>query len=91
MILNLERLGDQLAILRNSQAVTQRQLAARVGTRQNVISPIETGASEPTLATLVALLSGLHCHLEIVPDAEGCAGHVWPRVSVAAPYASEVQ
>ena len=55
--------GDHLRKLRAAAGLTQRQLAARVGTSSAAISNIEAGNNAPTLGTLVRLADALDCNV----------------------------
>lgn len=55
--------GDHLRELRAAAGLTQRQLAARVGTSSAAISNIEAGNNAPTLGTLVRLADALGCNV----------------------------
>ena len=50
--MNAEVFGTQLATWRRGARLTQTQLAARMGTKQSVISRVEAGRSLPTLPFL---------------------------------------
>lgn len=54
---------------RESAALTQRQLAARVGTSQPAIAKLEQGTTNPTVDTLArcAAATGFALRLELVP------------------------
>lgn len=45
-----------LRTIRSAAGLTQQQLAAKAGVRQQVVSRIETGRSQPTLPTLRRLV-----------------------------------
>lgn len=45
-------LGRQVRELRESVGISQRELAARMGTTQSVIARLEAGGSKPSLSTL---------------------------------------
>lgn len=50
---------------RVSKRVTQKQLARKIGTKQSVISRLETGRGNPTVAFLKKLAEALNARLEI--------------------------
>jgi len=54
---------------RQAAGVTQTELAQAAGTRQNVISAIETGAKVPGAITLAKIAHALGCSLRIEPIA----------------------
>jgi transcriptional regulator with XRE-family HTH domain len=53
--------------LRKQHKLTQKQLAAASGIDQGEISRIERGQTNPTAATLAALLAPLGARLGVVP------------------------
>ena len=63
------RIGFTLAALRAEREMTQVQVAERAGLRQPVLSEIESGVANPTLATLSALAQALGGRLDV--DGEG--------------------
>ena len=44
---------------------TQKELADKIGTKQSVISRLESGRANPSVAFLKKLAEGLNSHLEI--------------------------
>ncbi|MEI3377760.1 MAG: helix-turn-helix transcriptional regulator [Coriobacteriales bacterium] len=50
---------------RQSIGMTQAELARKTGMKQNAISRIETGETNPTLGTLHRLAQGMGRHLKI--------------------------
>ena len=50
---------------RVKNGVTQKVLANRIGTKQSVISRLESGRANPSVAFLKKLAQGLNSHLEI--------------------------
>ena len=50
---------------RMEQGITQKELAERSGIRQSNISRIESGASSPTISTLLSLAEGMGKKLHI--------------------------
>ena len=50
---------------RAESGLTQKELAARCGLKQNTISRLESGGSSPTLKTLQRLAAGMGKRLEI--------------------------
>ena len=62
-----DKLQPQFAILRARivKRLTQEELAHRVGTKQSVISRLESGRSNPSVAFLKKLAQALNSHLEI--------------------------
>lgn len=56
--------GSLLREARRRAGLSQRQLAQRSGTAQSVVSRIETGRTDPSTATLQALLAAAGCRLQ---------------------------
>ena len=50
---------------RVKKGVTQKELAQRIGTKQSVISRLESGRANPSIAFLKKLAQALNSHLEI--------------------------
>ncbi|RJP46099.1 MAG: transcriptional regulator [Armatimonadetes bacterium] len=50
---------------RVKKGVTQKELAQRIGTKQSVISRLESGRANPSVAFLKKLAEALNSHLEI--------------------------
>ncbi len=76
-------LASQLIESRREGKLSQRQLAKLSGVPQSEISRIETGASNPTYATITALLRPLGKRVQLVDDGKITAGkagggHVLP-------------
>src|SRR6059058_5281457 len=61
-------LASQLIASRRERQLSQRQLATLSGVPQSEISRIETGASNPTHATIAALLRPLGKRIALVDD-----------------------
>jgi predicted nucleotidyltransferase/DNA-binding XRE family transcriptional regulator len=61
--------GALIRLARTRAGLTQRELAARVGTTQSVISAYEGGRRQPGLTTLVALIeaTGHDLHVDLRP------------------------
>ena len=62
-----DKLQPQFAILRAriEKRLTQKELAQRIGTKQSVISRLESGRANPSIAFLKRLAQALNSHLEI--------------------------
>lgn len=66
-----ERLQPEFALInevlraRSEKGLTQKDLAERVGTKQSVISRLEAGRANPSVAFLRKLAQALNSHLEI--------------------------
>lgn len=50
---------------RVKRGVTQKELAQKIGTKQSVISRLESGRANPSVAFLKKLAQALNSHLEI--------------------------
>ena len=61
--------------LRKQHKLTQKQLAAASGINQGEISRIERGQTNPTAATLSALLAPLGARLGVVPREQRDLAH----------------
>lgn len=62
---------ERLRAIRVRQRITQRQLAARAGVCQSVVSKAERGEDVPDLATVRKLARGLNVGLATLSRAEG--------------------
>jgi len=62
-----DKLQPQFAILRAriEKRLTQKELAEKIGTKQSVISRLESGRANPSIAFLRKLAQALNSHLEI--------------------------
>ena len=62
-----DKLQPQFAILRAriEKRLTQEELAKKIGTKQSVISRLESGRANPSVAFLKKLAQALNSHLEI--------------------------
>lgn len=62
-----DKLQPEFAILRAriEKGLTQKELAIRVGTKQSVISRLESGRANPSVAFLKKLAQALNSRLEI--------------------------
>ncbi len=62
-----DKLQPQFAILRAriEKRLTQKELAQKIGTKQSVISRLESGRANPSIAFLKKLAQALNSHLEI--------------------------
>jgi len=58
-------IGREVRRQREASALTQRQLADRAGMTQSVITRLEAGGTEPTLATLDRVAKALGLELTI--------------------------
>ena len=57
--------GEQIRFERQRQGLTQRQLAARAGVTQTVLSRVESGAGNPTLGLLEEIAAALGMSFDI--------------------------
>jgi DNA-binding XRE family transcriptional regulator len=69
------RLANQLIDARRKRGLTQRKLAQLSGIDQSEISRIETGSSNPTHATIVALAEPLGYQVGLIPAKQAAARH----------------
>jgi len=66
-----DRLQPEYAVIqaildaRVKRGVTQKELAQKIGTKQSVISRLESGRANPSVAFLKKLAQALNSHLEI--------------------------
>lgn len=66
-----DRLQPEYAVIqaildaRVKKGVTQKELAQKIGTKQSVISRLESGRANPSVAFLKKLAQALNSHLEI--------------------------
>lgn len=66
-----DRLQPEFAVInaiieaRRKKGVTQHELAKRIGTKQSVISRLESGRTNPSVAFLKKLANALSSYLEI--------------------------
>lgn len=66
-----DKLQPEFAVIRAiirarvDHGVTQKELASRVGTKQSVISRLESGRANPSVNFLKKLAQALNSHLEI--------------------------
>ena len=56
---------ETLLELRNHKKLTQKQLAAKIGTKQSAIARLESGKSNPSVEFLYKIAQALGKHLEI--------------------------
>ncbi len=61
------RYAAELAEIRQTRGLSQRQLASACGVPQSEISRIESGAANPTAKTLTALSAALGARLSVQP------------------------
>ena len=59
-------LGPRLRLVRESRAISVRELARRVGCSASLISQVERGLSVPSVGILYSLASELDCSLDYV-------------------------
>ncbi|OGH12413.1 MAG: transcriptional regulator [Candidatus Levybacteria bacterium RIFCSPHIGHO2_01_FULL_36_15] len=66
-----DKLQPEFAVIRAviearmKRGVTQEELAEKIGTKQSVISRLESGRANPSVAFLKKLAQALNSHLEI--------------------------
>ena len=64
----------QIARLRIMKGLTQKELAALVGTKQPSIARLENGKSLPSLSFLRRVAAALGAHIEIAIEPDGVSG-----------------
>jgi len=58
-------IGRMVRELREARGLSQRELAARMGTTQSVVGRLEAGGSRPTIVTLDRVAQALGVRLEV--------------------------
>ena len=58
-------IGRMVRELREARGLSQRELAARMGTTQSVVGRLEAGGSRPTIVTLDRVADALGLRLEV--------------------------
>ena len=66
------RIGKAIRAQRIEAGLTQKQLAAQAGITQAVLSRVESGKGNPTLALLEELACALGCAIEVSLGLSGC-------------------
>ena len=61
--------GRNVKRLRLARGLTQEQYAVKSGLAQQYVSDLENGKKNPTLATLMSLMSALNVTLSVKPKA----------------------
>jgi transcriptional regulator with XRE-family HTH domain len=76
------QIGRRLRTARQSQGLSLRDLAGRLGVSASLISQIETGRAQPSVSTLYAIVGELGVSLDdlLFPDAERPATAKDPRM-----------
>jgi len=64
---NLIDLANKVLIARESQGVTQTDLAKRSGVNRSWLVQFEAGYGNPTFKSIVAVLSALGLELDVIP------------------------
>lgn len=79
--------GALLRQARQAAGLTQREVAGRAGVQQSVVSAYESGAREPSLATLSSLIEACGVSLEVhlgnalpIPAGPGAVGPIGRRL-----------
>ena len=60
----MSKIGDRIKAIRESQNISQSELAERIGKTQQEISRWEKSRNRPTINILLQLSVGLNCTLE---------------------------
>lgn len=64
-------LGAQIRAWRETQRLTQRELATRLGWEQPTVARLEAGVVAPTLTTLALLVDRLGVRIAVAPGRDG--------------------
>ena len=67
------RFARLVATTRQAAGLTQKELAARARVDHNQVSRLERGQSDPTLSLVLALLSALDLHPDVLTS-RNCGG-----------------
>jgi ribosome-binding protein aMBF1 (putative translation factor) len=59
------RIADQVQTQRTARSLSQRELAALVGTTQSAIARLEAGGRPPRIDTLLRIADALDCELTV--------------------------
>ncbi|WP_312527761.1 helix-turn-helix transcriptional regulator [Paracoccus sp. (in: a-proteobacteria)] len=73
---SIAEIGQILRRLRRSKGITQAELGSLAGIRAHHISNIENGVTNPSAATLLALLAALDMDLQFVARDAGSAAQI---------------
>lgn len=88
-MIGLDQLGERLAGGRQAKSLSQREVARRVGVSASLISQIETGKVQPSVATLMAIVSELGLSIDemlhVGDAAPSAIGAVDPNRTAAPP------
>jgi transcriptional regulator with XRE-family HTH domain len=60
-----KHIGELAVIARKRRGLTQKQLAAEIGTRQSAISDLETGLVPPVITTFLRVMDALEFDVEV--------------------------
>ena len=63
-IVNMRLIADNLRQIRNNSALSQKQLADKVGLSRTSIAAIEQDLNDPSIATLQILANALGVHIK---------------------------
>jgi HTH-type transcriptional regulator/antitoxin HipB len=70
-----KQIGNAIRRARKAQGLSQQDLGARAGLRQETISLIETGNPSTRIETLLAILSALDLEFQITPRTKAGPAH----------------
>lgn len=73
---NPRQLGNIVRRARKKNGLTQTQLGALVGCRQETVSLIESGNPATRIDTLLAVLAGLELEIRIAPRSKGALADI---------------
>ena len=85
-MIGLDQLGARLAKGRQAHRLSQRELARRLGVSPSLISQIENGKVQPSVATLMAVVNELGLSIdEVLHVGDSVAEPISERASAGAP------
>lgn len=73
---NPQQIGHAIRRARKKRGLSQGELGARAGLRQETISLVETGHPAARINTLLAILAALDLEFQIVPRGKSGSGDV---------------
>jgi mannose-6-phosphate isomerase-like protein (cupin superfamily)/DNA-binding XRE family transcriptional regulator len=80
-----QRLGAQVRAERQRRALSVRELARRIGVSASLISQVETGRAQPSVTTLMALVTELELSLDSLFSDGAQPGGPTPAAPVSSP------
>jgi mannose-6-phosphate isomerase-like protein (cupin superfamily)/DNA-binding XRE family transcriptional regulator len=80
-----QHLGAQVRAERQRRALSVRELARRIGVSASLISQVETGRAQPSVTTLMALVTELELSLDSLFSDGAQAGSPTPAAPISSP------